>query len=161
VVADGGTWLLVSAAATKAATSAVEPLVQSANEPSYPSVLVNSHSDSLYLLSTEVGGTLMCTGGCTAVWLPLIVSSTTTSVAHLANVKGTIGFVARSKTTDQVTVNSYPVYTYVGDSGPGSVNGEGVVAYGGTWYLLNAGATKSSTTPVTPVTSGPGWSRRP
>jgi predicted lipoprotein with Yx(FWY)xxD motif len=161
IVSEGGTWYMAHAAAKTNAATEVRPLLQSASASPYSSVLAASNNYSLYLLSAEVGRAIKCTAGCTSVWLPLLVSSSTTKIALGAGVKGTIGFISRSSTTDQVTFNSYPVYTYTGDSGPGQTNGEGVAADGGTWYLLNAAATTAGTTSVAPSSGGGGggWSR--
>jgi predicted lipoprotein with Yx(FWY)xxD motif len=163
VVSEGGTWYLARAAAKTSSATEVRPLLQSASAAPYQSVLAASSNDSLYLLSVEVGAVIKCGAGCTSVWLPLLVTSSTTKIALGAGVKGKIGFVARSSTMDQVTFNSYPVYTYTGDSGPGQSNGEGIVADGGTWYLLHAGATTAATTSVAPSSGGGGggWDRRP
>ncbi len=81
----------------------------------------------------------------------LEVTSNTTPISTGPNVDGTIGFVSRGTSTYQVTFNSYPVCRYIGDSAAASTNGEGVVAYGATWYLLNASATTAGSTPVSPI----------
>lgn len=156
VVQDGGTWYMARASATTTGATEIKPLLQSTTAGSYADVLATSSGRSLYLLSVEVGATIKCGAGCTSTWIPLEVTSTTTTIALGAGVKGTIGFVKRSSTKDQVTVNSYPVYTYIGDSGPGQSNGEDVAADGGTWYLLHAGATTAGTTSVAPSSGGGG-----
>ncbi|MHB8380382.1 MAG: COG4315 family predicted lipoprotein [Acidimicrobiales bacterium] len=76
----------------------------------------------------------------------MLVKSSVTTVSLGAGVKGTIGFVKRSKTMKQVTFNSFPVYTYVGDSGKLQSNGEGIKADGGTWTLVKAKASSAGTT---------------
>jgi predicted lipoprotein with Yx(FWY)xxD motif len=162
LVADGGTWYMALASAKTGAATEVKPLLQSASASPYSSVLAASSGYSYYLLSTEVGATLHCTGACLSTWLPLLVTSSTSTVAVGAGVKGKIGFVKRTSTTDQVTFNSYPVYVYTGDTGPGQSNGENISADGGTWFLLHAGATTAATTSVAPSSGsgGGGWSRR-
>ena len=65
--------------------------------------------------------------------------------------KGKIGFVPRSKAQKQVTVNSYPVYTYKGDSGPNQSSGEAFVADGGSWFMLHAEAKTPGSTLVAPL----------
>jgi predicted lipoprotein with Yx(FWY)xxD motif len=149
IQADGGTWTMLNAAARSAGATADAPMLQSESLPSYAGTLVNHTERSLYLLSTELGASVQCTGGCLSVWTPLEVSSMTAPVTMGPKVKGTIGFVARGSNF-QVTFNSYPVYTYTGDTGPAQWSGEGVVAYGGTWYLLKASATTASGTPIPP-----------
>lgn len=158
VVADGGTWHLVHAAATTAAATADNPTLVAANIPSYSGVLEDTTSRSLYILSVEKGATLKCTSAsCLATWPPLLVPTATTKVTFGAGVKGTIGFVTRSSSEKQVTFNSYPVYTYANDTGPNQSNGQDVALDGGTWTLVTAGATTASATPVTGPSSGGGW----
>jgi predicted lipoprotein with Yx(FWY)xxD motif len=38
----------------------------------------------------------------------------------------------------QLTYAGHPLYTYVGDSGPGSTSYVGIKQFGGAWYALNA-----------------------
>ena len=38
----------------------------------------------------------------------------------------------------EVTYNHWPLYTFVKDSGPGTAHGQGLMGFGGTWYVLNA-----------------------
>jgi predicted lipoprotein with Yx(FWY)xxD motif len=151
--ADGGTWTMVHASATAASATPyarIRPTLQSSNTYYYSDVLANSNAYSLYLLSTEKGGTLNCTGTCTSTWLPLEVTSNMKPVSIGPGVDGTIGFVSRGASLYQVTFNSYPVYRYTGDTGATESTGEGVVQFGGTWYLLNATATTAAATPVAP-----------
>jgi predicted lipoprotein with Yx(FWY)xxD motif len=156
IAADGGTWFLVHASAKSATTSAYEPLLNAASIPSYKGILEATNAHSLYVLSVEKGDVLVCTGGCLSVWIPVYVTSTTTSIAVGAGVKGTIGFVKRTSSEYQVTFNSYPVYTYTGDTGPNQSTGENIPDAGGTWTLAAAGATSASATPVPPASSGGG-----
>ena len=154
--ADGGTWTMVHASAKTASASPyarIRPTLQSINTYYYANVLANSAAHSLYLLSTEKGGTLNCTGTCTSTWFPLEVTSNTAPVSKSPGVNGTIGFVSRGTSIYQITFNSYPVYRYVGDTGATTTNGEGVVQFGGTWYLLSATATTAAATPVPPYVS--------
>lgn len=145
-----GTWMMVRASATTAPATLVKPLLQSDNAGSFKNVLVSTVNRSLYLLTSEKGAktSFHCTGGCLASWFPLTVAKGTTQIPTGPGVKGAVGFVKRGSSL-QVTFNSYPVYTYVGDSSPGQTNGEGIAADGGTWYLVSAGAKSASSTPVT------------
>ena len=155
--ADGGTWDLVHAAAKSAGATRYNPALVNANIPGFNGVLENTSNLSLYVLSVEKGTVLKCTGACTSTWPPLLVPTGVTKVTLGAGVKGTIGFVTRSSTMKQVTFNSYPVYTYTGDVGPNGAAGQGVVADGGTWTLVNATATTAAGTPVTGPGTGGGW----
>jgi predicted lipoprotein with Yx(FWY)xxD motif len=113
----------------------------------YGSVLADRGGFTLYLLTTEAGGKLHCKGQCLLYWPPLLVSKGQ-KVGVGKGVKGKVGTIARSSTTRQVTFNGYPVYTYVGDNAKAQTNGEGLVAFGGTWYMLRPASKKASTTPV-------------
>ena len=122
----------------------------SENVTKYGAVLADRNGRTLYLLDTEAGAKLHCTSkSCLAYWPPLVYTKGQ-KVTTGMGVKGKVGFVARSKTTLQVTFNGYPVYLFVGDSGTARSNGEGVRSFGGTWYMLHPAATSASHTPVAP-----------
>ena len=118
----------------------------------YGEVLANSAGHSLYVLSTESKTKLHCTSSsCVKSWPPLLVAKNAKITAG-SGVKGKISHVTRGSKW-QVTYNGWPVYTFVVDSGPGQSNGEKIVAFGGTWYLVHAAATTNSATPVKTVPS--------
>jgi predicted lipoprotein with Yx(FWY)xxD motif len=142
------------------ASGATSPTLKSANVPGFSGALVNHSSKTLYVLSSEKGAKIKCSGACLSTWPPLLVKSSVTKVALGANVNGKIGFVTRSKTMKQVTFNSYPLYTFAGDSASLQSHGEGIVALGGTWYLVKASSSsvgltvfKKSSTGTTATTS--------
>jgi predicted lipoprotein with Yx(FWY)xxD motif len=128
-------------------SSAASPTIESANVLHFAGALVNQSSRSLYILSDERGAKLHCTTSCLSSWLPLEVSSSSTTVPLGAGVKGKIGFVARGGSKKQVTFNSYPLYTFVGDTGARQSHGEGIKAFGGTWTLVRSTATSAGATP--------------
>lgn len=152
VMSFGGAWKMLKVSATTAASTPDSPQLQSENLSGYTGTLANSARRSFYVLSTEVGASVQCTGSCLSIWPPFEVTSTTAPVTLGPGVKGTVGFVSRGTSLYQVTFNSYPVYTYSGDSGPGGSNGQALVEFGGTWYLTNASATMASTTQIVPYT---------
>ena len=165
VAADGGVWHLVHASAATAGGTPYAPILNSANVPAttYKGVLANSSSRSLYVLSAEQGTSIHCAASCLTTWPPLLVTSSTTSIAIAAGVKGTIGFVTRGS-MKQVTFNSFPVYTYSGDTAPSQACGQGIAADGGTWTLASAAATSAGSTPVATGSGGcgyPGYIRSP
>jgi predicted lipoprotein with Yx(FWY)xxD motif len=135
--------LLVPMVSASGATSAT---LKSANVTGFSGALVNHSSRTLYILSSEKGAKIKCSGACLSTWPPLLVKASVTKVTLGANVKGKIGFVTRSSTMKQVTFNSYPLYTYAGDSGSLQSHGEGIAAFGGTWYLVKAASFSSSAT---------------
>lgn len=115
--------------------------------PGYGSVLATGHSDTLYVLQSPTGAPVPCRGSCVALWPPLLVAGPVGPVHAGDVVRGKLGTVDRDGAR-QLTFNGYPLYTYAGDTGPRETNGEKVVSFGGTWYLVRASATRASTTAV-------------
>jgi predicted lipoprotein with Yx(FWY)xxD motif len=146
--------LLAAPLAESAGASATS--LQSVNIAGFPGALANHASRTLYILTVEKGAKLKCTGGCLAHWIPVTVKSSVTSVSLGANVKGKIGFVARSASTKQVTFNSYPLYTFAGDSGPKQSHGEGAAFAGGKWYVVKASSASVGATPIVRAASSVG-----
>jgi predicted lipoprotein with Yx(FWY)xxD motif len=147
---------MITALASGAGTT-----IESANVPHFAGALVNQSSHALYVLSSERGAKLKCTGSCLATWIPLEVATSTKSVSLGAGVKGMIGFVVRGKSKKQVTFNSYPLYSFVGDSGPRQSHGESLKADGGTWTLVRSKATSAAATPFSASASGTTTTTKP
>ncbi|HEV3212701.1 MAG TPA: hypothetical protein VGZ03_04820 [Acidimicrobiales bacterium] len=127
------------------------PLLKSGSVPSYAGALENNKSFTLYVLSNERGAKLHCTGACLGTWRPLLVKSSVRQVTVAKGVAGKVGFVKRSSATKQVTFNSYPVYTYTGDTGASQSTGQDVTSNGGTWHLVHASAKSSGASPYLPM----------
>jgi predicted lipoprotein with Yx(FWY)xxD motif len=94
-------------------------------------ILVDSQGRTVYMFGADSGTTSACTGACAAAWPPVQATGTPTagSGANTALV-GTNG-------TNQVTYNGHPLYTFSGDNQARDTNGEGRVAFGGTWSALS------------------------
>jgi predicted lipoprotein with Yx(FWY)xxD motif len=108
-------------------------------------ILVDSQGRTLYLFTHDAGSTSMCTGACAAAWPPLLANGTPTATAGaMASLLGT---TKRAEGTTQVTYNGHPLYRFVKDVSPGETNGEGVVAFGGSWFLVTAAGNKSAPAP--------------
>jgi predicted lipoprotein with Yx(FWY)xxD motif len=91
-------------------------------------VLTNSRGFTLYLFVPDSSGRSACYGSCAAYWPPVLG----TPVAG-AGVTGTLGTIRRTDGGLQATYNGHPLYTYVGDSGPGQANGNNLNLNGGLW----------------------------
>ena len=61
---------------------------------------------------------------------------------------------SRSGGAKQVTYNGHPLYLFKGDNNPGDTNGQGLNAFGGSWYALSAAGDKVS---KQPSSSGGGY----
>ena len=95
-------------------------------------VLVNAQGRTLYYFVPERGGKIVCTGQCTNVWPPLFATSMAPTAG--AALPGQLGVVARAS-SEQVTYNHWPLYTFAGDRGPDQTNGQGVFGFGGKWFV--------------------------
>ena len=122
-----------------AATSTVTLSARSV--PGVGTVLVNGQGQTLYLLTSEKGGKVTCTAsnGCTKFWPEITLPQGTTAAKAGSGVEPSLlGSVKDASGNVEVTYHGWPVYTYVGDSGPGVAHGQGLTSFGGTWYVLNA-----------------------
>jgi predicted lipoprotein with Yx(FWY)xxD motif len=97
-------------------------------------LLVDSSGRTLYEFDKDKGTTSSCYGACAEGWPPLI----TAGEPHASNgADGTmLGTTKRKDGSEQVTYNGRPLYTFVGDKGPGEANGNDVEAFGAEWYAL-------------------------
>ncbi|MCK4176759.1 COG4315 family predicted lipoprotein [Aciditerrimonas ferrireducens] len=140
-----------SAPASSTATST--PTVE-ALRTSDGTVLATPTGQTLYLLTSEAGGAIKCTGSCLSIWHPLTLPSGTSAPVAGTGVAGTLGVVHRTNGEVQVTDNGYPLYTFVEDTQAGQTKGEGIhFPGGGVWYLVSASATSASASPVTGASS--------
>ncbi len=109
------------------------------------SAVVNSRATDLGTVATDPAGLTLyrfdkdsnkppasaCEGACAQNWLPL---TTAGGPVAGAGVDGDLlGTVERADATQQVTLNGWPLYTFVGDRQPGETSGEGVQ---GTWHAI-------------------------
>jgi predicted lipoprotein with Yx(FWY)xxD motif len=120
------------------------------------STLVDANGDALYSPDQEKGGTILCTDGCTAVWVPLTLSAAMGKPTAATALAGKLGIVRRPDGKRQVTWNRKPLYTFAEDGGPGKVSGNGASdRFDGksfTWHVATAG--KGAPAPTTTQMSG-------
>jgi predicted lipoprotein with Yx(FWY)xxD motif len=96
-------------------------------------VLTNDKGLTLYWFAPDTPTASKCTGSCAAYWPP--VTGTPTAGP---GVTGKLGTIKRSDGSLQATYNGHPLYTYVGDSGPGQARGNNLNLNGGLWYEVRA-----------------------
>jgi predicted lipoprotein with Yx(FWY)xxD motif len=158
LVMAAGLSLLVAACVSGALAAPAHQsaaLVQVANNPTLGTILVNSQGMTLYTLSTEADGTIHCTGACLTAWPPLLLPAGATAPTIGPGVVGNVGTIARPDGTKQVTYNGVPVYTFIGDKAAGDITGQGVVAFGGTWFVVKVTAAPSATATPSSTTTTP------
>ena len=115
---DGGNGAEESASGgTEAATT-----VSVSSADGVGDVLVDEEGSALYASVQEADGMARCTDACAAIWVPLTVDGEPTGSDGLA---ADLGVVTRPEGTRQVTFNDRLLYTFVEDSGPDVVTGNG------------------------------------
>ncbi len=92
-------------------------------------VLTNASGLTLYWFAPDTAGTSKCTGSCAAYWPPV-----TGSPQAGPGVTGKLGTITRPDGAVQATYDGHPLYTYLGDSGPGQARGNNLNLHGGLWY---------------------------
>jgi predicted lipoprotein with Yx(FWY)xxD motif len=98
-------------------------------------IVVNAKGRSLYLFAKDSGSQSACLGACAANWPPLRAGGKPTIGSGLKS--SLVGLTMRSDGASQVTYNGHPVYLFVGDKSAGQTSGQGVNAFGGSWYVLS------------------------
>jgi predicted lipoprotein with Yx(FWY)xxD motif len=123
-------------------------------------ILVDSQGRTVYMFGADSGETSACTGACAAAWPP--VQATGTPMAGDGANAALVATTSRSDGANQVIYNGHPLYTFVGDHQAGDTNGQGRVAFGGSWSALSpagvpiaAPAANSPATTAPPATSPP------
>jgi predicted lipoprotein with Yx(FWY)xxD motif len=91
-------------------------------------VLTNSKGLTLYWFAPDTTTASKCYGSCASYWPPV------KGPASDQGVPGTFGTIRRTDGTLQVTYNGHPLYTYVGDGGPGQAHGNNLNLNGGLWH---------------------------
>ena len=98
-------------------------------------VLTNANGLTLYWFAPDTPATSKCTGSCTAYWPPV-----TGQPKAGPGVTGQLGTIKRPGGGLQATYDGHPLYTYIGDSGPGQAGGNNLNLNGGLWYEVRLSA---------------------
>jgi predicted lipoprotein with Yx(FWY)xxD motif len=92
-------------------------------------VLTNANGFTLYSFAPDTPASSKCYGSCAAYWPPV---TGTAPASH--SLPGRIGTITRIGGTRQLTYNGHPLYTYIGDTGPGQAKGNNLNLNGGLWH---------------------------
>jgi predicted lipoprotein with Yx(FWY)xxD motif len=149
-----------SGAATTATTAAATT-VKSASNSQFGTILENSAGMALYTYAPNNGGAMnMCTGACLQAW-PAVTVPTGTTPSLASGVPGTLATAKQADGTLQVTYNGQLLYTFVSDTSPGQVTGNGVAKFS---VAKASASTTSATVPAnnTPApTNAPATTKAP
>jgi predicted lipoprotein with Yx(FWY)xxD motif len=123
--------------------------VISTHSTSKGTVLVNAKGHTLYWFAIDTPTMSKCTGSCAKYWPPVTGKPTAAAGMSLPHA---LGSITRSNGQRQATYNGHPLYTYVGDTAPGQITGNGQKLSGGLWWA----ATPSGAKLAHPTSSGGG-----
>jgi predicted lipoprotein with Yx(FWY)xxD motif len=115
-----------------AAVGATQVVLKTANVGGV-TVLTNAQGLTLYLFAPDTPTTSRCTGSCAAYWPPVFGTPKAGP-----GVTGRLGTIRRPDGSVQATYDGHPLYTYVGDNGPGQASGNKLDLNGGYWYEVPA-----------------------
>jgi predicted lipoprotein with Yx(FWY)xxD motif len=96
-------------------------------------VLTNAKGFTLYSFAKDTATKSNCNGSCAHYWPPVTGPATAGP-----GVTGKLGTIKRSGGSTQATYNGHPLYTYIGDTGPGQNHGNGLNLSGGIWHEVTA-----------------------
>jgi len=129
--------------------------------------LVDSRGRTLYLFTKDSGTKSTCSGACAVAWPPL--RATGTPIVSGGAKASRVGTTGRSDGRPQVTYDGHPLYRFVKDTTSGDTKGEGLTAFGGTWFAVSptgrrlagrtsksGGRSSSSPTPKKPPSTSSG-----
>ena len=91
-------------------------------------LLTNSKGLTIYTFAPDKTDKSVCYGDCATYWPPV-----PGNMSAGPGVTGKIGTITRTDGTTQATYNARPLYTYIGDHGPGSASGNNINLNGGLW----------------------------
>ena len=97
-------------------------------------VLTNSRGLTLYWFAPDTATASRCYGTCAAYWPPVLGKPSAGP-----GVTGAISTITRSDGSVQATYDGRPLYTYVGDTGPGQDSGNNLDLNGGLWHQATVG----------------------
>jgi predicted lipoprotein with Yx(FWY)xxD motif len=152
------------AVAVTADAAKPKPKALSLRSTSLGRAIVDKKKRTLYMLSADGRNKSTCSGACASNWPPALAPKSPKLGKGLK--KSKLKVIRRSDGKKQLAYAGHPLYEFIGDSKPGDVNGEGVVAFGGTWHALDksgAAITKAAAQPApapappSPYPSYPGY----
>jgi predicted lipoprotein with Yx(FWY)xxD motif len=117
------------------------PAVRVANS-SLGRILVDAHGRTVYLFRKDKGTKSTCNGACAQAWPPVTVSGKPT--AGTGAKASLVGTTKRSDGKTQVTYHGHPLYRFQGDQARRDTNGQGLVAFGGAWFVVSPSGTQVS-----------------
>ena len=118
-----------TAAGAAASSASTGDTVKVLSTAQFGKILVNGSGMALYTYGPDHGGAVSaCTGACIQAWPPLTVANGTSPHAG-PGVTGTLATARQPDGALQVTYDGNLLYTFLSDSSPGQVTGNGVAGF--------------------------------
>jgi len=123
--------LAADVASPKAQPVASGPNVLKTRDIGGQDLLTNAGGLTLYWFAPDSATKSVCYGSCAAYWPPV-----TGNPQAGPGVTGKLGTISRSDGSTQATYDGHPLYTYIGDRGPGQDGGNNLNLNGGLWHVV-------------------------
>jgi predicted lipoprotein with Yx(FWY)xxD motif len=99
-------------------------------------VVVDAKGRTLYMFVPDKRRRVTCLRSCAAIWPPLKLTKGQKVVASGKAKTSLLGSDRNPGGGRVVTYARWPLYTYVGDTSPGTARGQALNLNGGLWYVL-------------------------
>ncbi|HXB16732.1 MAG TPA: hypothetical protein VNV44_13435 [Solirubrobacteraceae bacterium] len=153
IAACGGGGATAATTKAKTTSTSTSPTSIATGKTALGTILVDSQGRTLYLFTHDSGTTSMCSGACAEAWPPLVATGTPT--ATLGANAALLGTAKRADGTTQVTYNGHPLYRFVKDANAGETNGQGLTAFGGSWFAVTVAGSQAGQPSSSKATSHP------
>jgi predicted lipoprotein with Yx(FWY)xxD motif len=141
---SGGAYGAPSVASSSASSGTVSaPATVAVGTSKLGKILVDGSGRTLYLFEADKQNSSSYSGACATAWPPLTTSGAPQAGTDVA--ANLLGTTMRPDGRQEVTYHGHPLYYYAGDTGPGTVNGQGVNGFGAEWYVLGPTGDKIDT----------------
>ena len=117
---------------TKPAKAAASKLaISAATVPGLGVILVNADGRTLYTFAPDKRSKVTCVSSCAAVWPPATLTAGGVPAGAKQIKASLLSSDANPSGGKVITYAGWPLYTYVGDTGPGTAAGQAVNLNGG------------------------------
>jgi len=123
-------------AKTPVKSAGVKVVISSATVPGLGVILVNAEGRTLYTFAPDKKSKVTCTGSCASVWPPATLSAGEAAAGAKQVKASLLASDADPSGGKVVTYAGWPLYSYVGDTAPGTANGQAQNLSGGLWYVI-------------------------
>jgi predicted lipoprotein with Yx(FWY)xxD motif len=119
-------------------------------------VLTDRKGMTVYMLTADTKGHSTCSAKCLQFW-PLVPAPAGAGVPPVQGVTAALASTKATSGASMLTADGWPLYTFVKDTAPGQVAGEGIKTFGGTWYAVSpSGAPITAPAKSAPATTSSG-----